>query len=71
MLTESTNLKSVEIVTTELGKAVNVLWVTTILRDGVMVSEAFHRCAYCKSDKESFLSTVEGAIDYLPILGWE
>lgn len=66
--------KSVSIVDTENGKVAEILWVGRIVEtvDDVeqVLSETNRRCAYSSEDKERFLAEVDGAEDYISILGW-
>ncbi|HWV16053.1 MAG TPA: hypothetical protein VN030_11550 [Cellvibrio sp.] len=68
-LTEARVLKSVEIL--PASSAVNVLWADQVLRDGEVISESNHRKSYNANNKDSFLIEVEGAENYIPVLGWE
>jgi len=73
-LSKQTIQKSVSIVDTGESKVAEVLWVDRVVEtvDDVeqVLSETNRRCAYCADDKERFLADVEGAEDYLVVLGW-
>jgi len=66
--TEARVLKQVAVLPAQ--NAVNVQWSNLVLKDGVVISETYERCAYSESDKEKFLAEVEGAVSYVAILGW-
>lgn len=68
MLTEQKILKQVSVLPNQ--NAVNVQWADQILRDGVVVSETFHRKAYTVEQKAEFLAEVDGAANYVTALGW-
>jgi hypothetical protein len=68
MLTEQQILKSVEILPTQ--NAINVCWMNQILRDGEIISEIPHRCAYMQDQKDQFLADVEGGDKYVAAIGW-
>lgn len=67
-LSEQKILKSVEVLPAQNG--VNVCWVNQIVRDGEVISEIPHRCAYGPEQKEQFLAEVADAAQYVAILGW-
>ena len=67
-LTEQRILKQVSVLPDQ--SAVNVQWADQILRDGELVTETLHRCAYTQADKDRFLMEVKDAALYLPIRGW-
>lgn len=67
-LTEQRVLKQVTILPGQ--SAVNVQWADQILRDGVIISESFHRSAYTESQKDNFLNEVENAHLYFAALNW-
>ncbi len=66
--------RAVSIVDTGDSKTAEVLWidriVETIEEKEQILSENNRRCAYSADDKERFLADVEGAEDYLVVLGW-
>ena len=66
--TEARVLKQVAVLPAQ--NAVNVQWSNVILKDGIVISETYERCAYSASDKNKFLVEVEGAAAYVAILGW-
>lgn len=68
MLKEQRILKSVQILSQQ--SAVNVQWANQILRDDEVISEQYERKAYTQEQKDSFLEEVEGAENYINILGW-
>lgn len=68
MLKEQRILKSVQILSQQ--SAVNVQWANQILRDDEVISEQYERKAYTQDQKDSFLEEVEGAENYINILGW-
>jgi hypothetical protein len=67
-LTEQRTLNQVTILPNQ--KAASVQWADQILRDGVVVTETYHRCSYTEEQKSLFLTEVEGAESYLAALGW-
>ena len=73
-LSKQTVQKAVSIIDTGESKMAEVLWLDRVVEavDGVeqVLSETNRRCAYSFEDKERFLAEVEGAEDYLIILGW-
>ncbi len=71
MLLENKIQKSVNIVNTGDGMAAEVLWINQVLRDGIVIAEENHRYAYSVNDKDKFLEDVNGAEQYLTVLGWE
>lgn len=50
--------------------AVNVQWADQVLRDGQVVSEAYHRKSYLRKQQAEFLAEVEGAEPYAAAIGW-
>ncbi|WP_415034430.1 hypothetical protein [Azonexus sp.] len=68
MLKEQRILKSVQILSQQ--SAVNVQWTNQILRGDEVISEQYERKAYTQDQKDAFLAEVEGAEDYINILGW-
>jgi len=66
--TEARVLKQVAVLPAQ--NAVNVQWSNLVLKDGVVISETYERCAYSASDKAKFLAEVEGGASYVAILGW-
>ena len=66
--TEERVLKQVAVLPAQ--NAVNVQWANVVLKDGVVISETYERCAYSASDKDKFLAEVEGGASYVAILGW-
>ncbi len=66
-LTEQRIIKSVTI---SPGLSVSVQWADQILKDDVVISETYHRCAYTEEQKSLFLAEVDGADAYLAVLGW-
>jgi hypothetical protein len=71
MLSENRVQKSVAIVDNSDGLIAEVLWVNQIIKDDVVISEAYHRCAYTEEDRERFITEVVNAELYLAVLGWE
>lgn len=67
-LTEQRILKSVQILSQQ--SAVNVQWANQILRGDEVISEQYERKAYTQDQKDSFLEEVDGAENYINILGW-
>jgi hypothetical protein len=67
-LTERTIIKQIQVLPE--SNTIQVQWANQILRDGELVTETFHRCAYGADDQEKFLAEVDGAEAYIPILGW-
>ena len=67
-LIEQRILKQVTVIADQ--NTVNVQWADQILRDDQVISETFHRKSYSKKQKEEFLSEVDGASNYVQILGW-
>ena len=61
-------LKQVSILPTQ--SAVNVQWAVAIKKDDEVISEQYERKAYTQDQKESFLAEVEGAENYINVLGW-
>ena len=52
------------------SRTFNVQWADQILRNGEVVSEAFHRKAYSEADKDSFLTEVDNAQALIAAVGW-
>lgn len=61
-------IKSVEALL--IQNAINVCWVNQVLRDGEVISEIPHRCAYGPEQKDQFLADVADGAQYVAILGW-
>jgi hypothetical protein len=68
-LTEQRIIKSIQILPEQ--SAANVQWADQILRDGELVTETYHRKAYTEDQKDEFLVEVDGASNYIPVLGWQ
>ena len=67
-LTEQRIIKSIQILPGQ--SSAQVQWADQILRDGELVTETYHRKAYTADQKGEFLAEVEGANNYLQVLGW-
>lgn len=67
-LIEKRTLKQVTVLAEQ--NAVNVQWADQIIREGVVISEQYHRKAYTAAQKDDFLLEVAGAEAYLGILNW-
>ncbi len=67
-LTEERVLGSVQVLTQQ--SAVNVEWWDLIKRDNEVISKSNHNKAYTAEQASEFLAEVEGAADYITILGW-
>jgi len=67
-LTEEKVLASVEVCIE--ASTINVKWLNRIKRDGEVISEVPHRCAYSQSQKEQFVAEVEGGSAYVAAVGW-
>lgn len=67
-LEEQTVLKSVEVMLE--AQTINVCWENIILKDGEVIAQSNHRRAYNKNEKEQFLTDVEGAQNYVSVVGW-
>lgn len=67
-LTEQRIIKQITILPN--NSAVNVQWADQVLRDGIVISETYHRKAYTIEQKTEFLAEVDGATNYIGILNW-
>ena len=56
MLTENKSIRSIEFVFE--SKAINVSWVTRIMRDDAIISENISRSSYLKEDKARFIAEI-------------
>lgn len=54
------------------ANAIQAKWINRILRDGVVISEVPHRCAYGVEMKEQFISDLGAGVaaPYIAAVGW-
>lgn len=67
-LSEQKILKSVNVL--PAAQAIEVQWSNQILRNDVVISETYSRCAYGADQKEQFLSDVPNGQPYIDAVGW-
>jgi len=76
-LTEEKALASVEVITE--SSTIQAKWVNRILRDGEVISQVPHRCAYTGDQKDQFITDIENpanggapgmAAPYVAAVGW-
>lgn len=53
------------------GPVVNVRWANVITKNGEEISRQYHRKAYAEWDYDEFLAEVEGAAQYVVVMGWQ
>lgn len=77
VLTEEKALASVEVLTE--ASLIQVKWINRILRDGAIISQVPHRCAYSQEQKDQFIADIENpanggapgmAAPYIAAVGW-
>ena len=68
-LTEQRIIKQVTVIPT--NNAINVQWANQIVKDGAVISEAFHRKTYGPGQQAEFTTEVSGAGDYVNLIDWE
>lgn len=68
MIEENTILKQITVLPEQ--NAINVQWANQIIKDGEVIAEKLHRKAYSCEQKDAFLTEVDGATNYISILGW-
>lgn len=66
--TEQRVLKQVQIL--PQSNTIQVQWADQVLKDGVVISETLHRCAYMQEQKDQFLAEVDNGAVYVATLGW-
>lgn len=52
------------------SNSIQVQWVDRILRDGVVVSESYRRCAYGAGQRAKFEAEVLNAQNYTHLVDW-
>lgn len=67
-LTEQRVLKQVSVL--PASKTIDVQWSNQVFKDGVLISEQYHRKAYSEKQRDEFLAEVEGAEAYITAVGW-
>ena len=67
-LTEKTYVREVSV--KPASNSIDVLWVTEVKRGEEVISEQFSRKAYSGVQRAEFEAEVDGAANYVNLIGW-